>query len=68
MSIATGLLPKITVQEVSEQDTKDEKENDEPIEDDDKTVRLPKIRRTSKVHFFNGKVWMLVQEVSILIL
>lgn len=48
MSTATGLLPKITVQEVSEQDTKDDKENDEEIEDDDKTVRLPKIRRTSK--------------------
>ena len=52
MSIGTGLLPKITVQEVSEQDGKEDKEN-EDVEEEDKTVRLPKIRRTSKVRLYN---------------
>ena len=48
MSIATGLLPKITVQEVPELEAINDKEN-ETQNEDDKTVRLPKIRRTSKV-------------------
>ena len=56
--MAQGLLPKITVEEISETpqttgkqvkiDMENDKVNDNEAEDDDR-VKLPKIRRTSKV-------------------
>ena len=56
MSIAAGLLPKITIEEAPDTESEDTKEVNEDkdniilAEEDEKALRLPKIRRTSKVN------------------
>ena len=56
MSIAAGLLPKITIEEAPDTESEnikevnEDKDNIMPAEEDEKALRLPKIRRTSKVN------------------